>query len=120
MNESMTPKPEGCQVPLTELLRNVPIDAREWIEESPYSGRNIPYGRMCHEAADAIFAALARAEKAEAELERVRQDAQRYRWLSEPQHYALIAELWMQWLVKGPDSLGKAIDAAIEQEKKDA
>jgi hypothetical protein len=41
-------------VPLEEQLRSVPKDAREMVEIGYCSHRNIPYGRMCHEAADAI------------------------------------------------------------------
>ena len=51
----------GCaQVPLVELLRSVPKDARAEIELGPCHHRFIPWGRHCHDAADAIDAAEAR------------------------------------------------------------
>ena len=44
-----------AQVPLLEQLRSVPNEAREWRAEPDGNGhRNIPYGRLCHEAADRI------------------------------------------------------------------
>lgn len=52
--------PIATQVPLIEQLRSVPKDARHIINTpvSPLisSSRSIPYGRMCHEAADALAA----------------------------------------------------------------
>lgn len=43
-------------VPLVERLRSVPIERKEMIEVEPCHHRNIPYGAMCHEAADFICA----------------------------------------------------------------
>lgn len=43
-----------CAVPLIEQLRSVKPTDRVWIDESPTSGRNVPYGRMMHDAADEI------------------------------------------------------------------
>lgn len=78
-----------------------------------------------------LTAALARAEKAEAELERVRNDAERYQWLRDSMAYVAIqphySDLpksqrtgWTIRLVTGNDnSMDAAIDAAIEREKKE-
>jgi hypothetical protein len=45
---------DGKQVPLHELLRTVPKDARLTIDDGPYSTHYIPVGRYCHEAVDDI------------------------------------------------------------------
>lgn len=47
-------------VPLVEQLESVPVDARQMIEIGPTHHRNIPYGRMCREAAAALRASAAR------------------------------------------------------------
>lgn len=47
---------EAQQVPLVELLRSVPKDARLVIEDGPYSTQYIPVGRYCDEAAEALSA----------------------------------------------------------------
>lgn len=39
------------QTPLTEILRSVPKSCREMIQDGEHSHRNIPYGRLCHQAA---------------------------------------------------------------------
>lgn len=46
----------ACQVPLLELLRAVPKDARLVIDDAtmPFCTHYIPVGRYCHEAADAL------------------------------------------------------------------
>ena len=65
----MTPKErEAAQmayaVPLHELLAAVPRDARLVIEDADGKGtRFIPVGRYCHEAAEALRAALAQPEQ---------------------------------------------------------
>ncbi len=43
-----------CEVPLIEQLRSVPETCREMIEINPTHHRNIPYGSLCHKAADEI------------------------------------------------------------------
>lgn len=45
---------EACATPLLELLRSVPIESCQMIEIHATEHRNIPYGRLCHEAADEI------------------------------------------------------------------
>lgn len=58
-----TPSDTPCQVPLIERLRSVPITAREMVEVGQCHHRNIPYGAMCHEAADRLTQlAVAKAE----------------------------------------------------------
>ena len=53
----------GCDVSLIEQLKSVPLNSREWIKNESGSGlTNIPYGRYCQEAAEAL-------QKAEAEVE---------------------------------------------------
>lgn len=65
---------QACEVPLIEQLRSVPITCREMIEVGPQHHRNIPYGRLCHEAAEAL------ASQSE-ELRQVRKYAeQRLKW----------------------------------------
>ena len=53
---SDTPRTDAdvCEVPLVEQLESVPVGAREWIEIDPIHHRNIPYGRLCHDAAARI------------------------------------------------------------------
>ncbi len=46
--------PQACEVPLVEQLESVPRDCRQMIEVGPCHHRNIPYGRLCHEAAARI------------------------------------------------------------------
>ena len=56
----------GCDVSLIEQLKSVPLNSREWIKnESGLGLTNIPYGRYCQDAADAL-------QKAKAEVERLR------------------------------------------------
>lgn len=50
----MSDDTKACQTPLIDLLRSVPSDARQMIERGPCHHQNIPYGRLCTEAADAI------------------------------------------------------------------
>lgn len=45
---------QACEVPLLELLRGVPKDARAWYEHNSTSHSHIPYGHLCHKAADMI------------------------------------------------------------------
>ena len=42
------------EVPLTEQLRSVPKDGRDKVWSDPATYRNIPYGSLCHQAADRI------------------------------------------------------------------
>ena len=50
---------EAKQTPLIELLERVPQDARVVIEHDQFSSSSHPVGRLCHEAAAALRAALA-------------------------------------------------------------
>ena len=52
----------AAKTPLIELLRSVPKHAVEMYEHNPTHRQNIPYGRLCHEAADALEAWNRRAE----------------------------------------------------------
>ena len=52
----------AAKTPLIELLRSVPKHAVEVYEHNPTHHQNIPYGRLCHEAADALEAWNRRAE----------------------------------------------------------
>ena len=45
---------QAAQVPLIQLLRAVPNDARAWYEHNATSHTHFPYGKMCHEAADRL------------------------------------------------------------------
>lgn len=44
------------KTPLLDLLRAVPREARTWFEHSSTGHTHIPYGRLCHEAADLLDA----------------------------------------------------------------
>ena len=62
----MTTTDHVTEVSLIEQLKSVPLDSRELIKNDSGLGlRNIPYGRYCKEAAEAL-------QKAEAEVERLR------------------------------------------------
>ncbi len=50
---------EAKQTPLIELLERVPQDARLVVEHDQFSSSVHPVGRLCHEAAAALRAALA-------------------------------------------------------------
>jgi len=56
MNPAPTPRTDACEDPLVEQLRNVPVNAHEWVKGFPSGWRNVPYGAMCHRAADALAA----------------------------------------------------------------
>ena len=59
----------GCDVSLIEQLKSVPLNSREWIKDEKGSGlTNIPYGRYCQEAAEALQKAEAELAKAHEEL----------------------------------------------------
>lgn len=60
---------QAYQTPLIDLLRGVPKDGRDMYEHDTTHHQNVPYGRLCHEAAD--------------EIESLRRDAERYRYLRE-------------------------------------
>lgn len=47
------------QTPLLDLLMGVPKDGRAIYEHGQTHSQSIPYGRMCHEAADSLTAAEA-------------------------------------------------------------
>lgn len=52
MNQPQTPDNEvAIQTHLIDILRSVPKSCREMIQDGEHSHRNIPYGRLCHEAA---------------------------------------------------------------------
>ena len=57
----------AAKTPLIELLRSVPKHAVEMYEHNPTHHQNIPYGRLCHEAADALE--IAKRDERIAELE---------------------------------------------------
>ena len=65
-----TPK----KTPLLDLLRSVPADGRHVYEHDPTHHQNIPYGRLCREAADEIA-------ELRAQVAQYKEDAERYRWL---------------------------------------
>jgi hypothetical protein len=46
--------PVACATPLVELLEDVPKDGRVIYEHHLTRHSNIPYGRLCHEAAERI------------------------------------------------------------------
>ena len=52
---------EAKQTPLIELLERVPADARMVYEHDQFHSENIPVGRLCHEAAAALRAAIEQA-----------------------------------------------------------
>ena len=44
-----------CEASLIEQLKSIPLKSREWIKDEKGLGlRNIPYGRYCQEAAEAL------------------------------------------------------------------
>lgn len=70
-----TPDPEqACSVPLIELLDSVPFHCREFVEIEPHHHRNIPYGRLCQEAAEEIRALRAEVERLTKERDEIMQD----------------------------------------------
>lgn len=50
---------EAKRTSLIELLEHVPRDAVLIVEHDQFSSSSHPIGRLCHEAADALRAALA-------------------------------------------------------------
>lgn len=50
---------EAKRTSLIELLERVPRDAVLVVEHDQFSSSSHPVGRLCHEAADALRAALA-------------------------------------------------------------
>lgn len=50
---------EAKRTPLIELLERVPRNAVLVVEHGQFSSSSYPVGRLCHEAADALRAALA-------------------------------------------------------------
>lgn len=42
------------QNPFIDELRAVPLDARDLISEGRYAKREIPYGQLCHQAANEL------------------------------------------------------------------
>lgn len=61
--EAMKQSLEAKQTPLIELLERVPADARMVYEHDQFHSENIPVGRLCHEAAAALRAAIEQGEK---------------------------------------------------------
>ena len=51
MNPHTPDNEVAIQTPLIDILRSVPKSCREMIQDGEHSHRNIPYGRLCHEAA---------------------------------------------------------------------
>jgi hypothetical protein len=139
----MSETPQGYQTPLLDLLRKVPKDGRAIYEHGPTHSQSVPYGRLCHEAADALAAEREARERAElkvetyeavhalmferlpsaqalgelpgavdemlAEAERLREDAERYRWLRRNPNF-------MGW---EHDFLYVQVDAAIDATRKE-
>ena len=69
---------DACETPLLDLLKAVPKDAVGSWDVSDIESHHVPYGRMCHEAADAIegtqaelSAALALLAEHKREIERL-------------------------------------------------
>ena len=91
---------EAKQTPLIDLLENVPRDTVLVVEHDQFSSSSYPVGRLCHEAAAALRAVLA-------EVERLREDAERYRWLRDRE----IPE-WLDLWHQNPDRIDAAIDQA--------
>lgn len=54
---------EAKRTPLIELLERVPRDAVLVVEHDQFSSSSYPVGRLCHEAAAALEAALVDAER---------------------------------------------------------
>ena len=54
---------DAKQTPLIDLLERVPADARVVYEHDQFHSQSIPVGRLCHEAATALRAALAEPEQ---------------------------------------------------------
>lgn len=53
-NETPRNAEQAMEVPLVEQLLSVPVHFREFREVGRFHSRNIPYGRMCNDAADRI------------------------------------------------------------------
>lgn len=64
---------EAKQTPLIDLLEGVPRDTVLVVEHDQFSSSSHPVGRLCHEAASELRAALAEVEKLRAEVERLNQ-----------------------------------------------
>ena len=45
---------QAAETPLLDLLRGVPEDGRAWYEHDSTNHQNVPYGRLCKRAADAL------------------------------------------------------------------
>ena len=63
----------AIQTPLIEILRSVPKSCREMIQDGEHSHRNIPYGRLCHEAATELTEKTNEVARLRELLERVMQ-----------------------------------------------
>ena len=86
----------ACEVSLIEQLKSIPLKSREWIKNERGLGlRNIPYGRYCQEAAEAL-------QKAEAEVKEIRSalgdDGRRTH--KEILELATKASQWREWKEK--------------------
>lgn len=105
-----------CEVSLIEQLKSVPLDSREWIKNEKGLGlRNIPYGRYCHDAAEAL-------QKAEAEVERLRNGMQGSCYCCEPvgimnQKLKAEVEFWKAKAYEAEASEGKH-EAEVERLRK--
>ena len=91
----MTP----TQTPLIDLLRNIPLDARLIYEHSPIHSQSIPVGRL---AAESV-----------AEIEALRKDAERYRWLRDVAQPDDAERIWHGSLGRFTDS---DVDAAMREQ----
>lgn len=97
--DEMLPEQMAHQVPLVEMLYSVPKSARAWIEETnPLpSTRHIPYGILCHNAANEITALRAAATDKDAhikELESAATVAFNDRMKINSEMRALIERMW--------------------------
>lgn len=63
-NQELTTK----QVPLTELLKGVPIDYRAVIDEGNYCTQHIPVGKYCHEASEQLTVTQQALDEAQANI----------------------------------------------------
>ena len=62
---SISAMKQAYAVPLIEQLESVPADARMMYEHDKSHHENIPVGRLCREAAEALRQAIEKAEKQE-------------------------------------------------------
>lgn len=110
---------QARQTPITDLLRDIPADARMVYEVTPTHHQSIPVGVLAKNAADEIERLRAERDELRRQLAEAEMDAQRYRWLRNEASTArkcdpmvCIYPLDEQDLIDG-DRLDVAIDAAM-------